>query len=76
MQRRLLHSGIAQIYEVARLEGKVLIFMEYCRNGELFERINKDGPLLEKDAARVFHQVLSALIYLRANGLSHRDIKP
>lgn len=52
------------------------IFMEYCRNGELFDRINKEGPLSEKDAAKVFQQVLSALVYLRASGLSHRDIKP
>lgn len=50
--------------------------MEYCKNGELFERINKNGPLSQRDAAKVFHQILSALLYLKANNLSHRDIKP
>jgi len=30
----------------------------------------------EKDAAKYFHQILSALIYLRKFGLAHRDIKP
>lgn len=50
--------------------------MEYCKNGELFDRINRNGPLTEKDAAKVFHQILSALIYLRQNNISHRDIKP
>jgi serine/threonine protein kinase len=50
--------------------------MEYCKNGELFERINKSGPLTEKEAGKVFNQILSALLYLKRNGLSHRDIKP
>lgn len=50
--------------------------MEYCRNGELFDRINREGRLGEQEAGRIFHQILSALSYLRACGLSHRDIKP
>jgi serine/threonine protein kinase len=50
--------------------------MEYCKNGELFDFINSHGPLSEKDAARIFNQILSALIYLKENQISHRDIKP
>lgn len=41
LQRAVLHSNIAQIYEIIRHEGKVYIFMEYCKNGELFDRINR-----------------------------------
>lgn len=75
-QRALIHENIAQIYEVVQHEGKVYIFMEYCSNGELFERINRTGPIHEREAARISYQILSALIYLKANKLSHRDIKP
>lgn len=50
--------------------------MEYCHNGELFERINRNGPLSEREGALIFHQILSALIYLRQNNISHRDVKP
>lgn len=50
--------------------------MEYCKNGELFEKINQGGPMQEKEAAKIFHQILSALLYLKESGLSHRDIKP
>lgn len=57
-------------------EGKVHIFMEYCCNGELYELIDRNGPLSEKEAARISHQILSALLYLKGNKLSHRDIKP
>lgn len=52
------------------------IFMEYCSNGELYNHIVKNGPMGEREAAKVFHQVLSALLYLKKMGVSHRDIKP
>jgi 5'-AMP-activated protein kinase catalytic alpha subunit len=76
LQQRLMHEHIAQVYEVVRREKKIYIFMEYCPNGELFERIVKNGPMSEKEAARVFQQILSALLYLKRMGVSHRDIKP
>lgn len=57
-------------------ENKIYIFMEYCKNGELFDMINRTGPMPEPEAARIFHQILSALLYLKESGLSHRDIKP
>ena len=76
LQQKLMHEHIAQIYEVIRREKKIYIFMEYCPNGELFERILRNGPMAEREAARVFNQILSALLYLKRMGLSHRDIKP
>ena len=72
----MMHEHIAQIYEVIKKESKIYIFMEYCKNGELFDKINSSGPLPEKEAGRIFNQILSALIYLKSNGVSHRDIKP
>lgn len=50
--------------------------MEYCPNGELFQKIVKDGPMGEKEAAKIFNQILSALVYLKKMGVSHRDVKP
>lgn len=50
--------------------------MEYCKNGELFDKINRNGPLAEREAAKIFNQLVSALLYLKENNLSHRDIKP
>jgi 5'-AMP-activated protein kinase catalytic alpha subunit len=50
--------------------------MEYCPNGELFDKIVKNGPMSEKEAAKIFNQILSALLYLKKMGVSHRDIKP
>ena len=71
-----MHEHISQIYEVIKRESKIYIIMEYCKNGELFDRINNTGPFPEKEAGRIFNQILSALLYLKNNGVSHRDIKP
>lgn len=32
--------------------------------------------MAEKEASRIFQQILSALLYLKRMGVSHRDIKP
>lgn len=50
--------------------------MEYCQHGELYTRIINNGPMGEQQVARVLHQLLAALLYLKNLGLSHRDIKP
>lgn len=71
-----MHENIAQIYEVIKKDSKIYIFMEYCKNGELFDKINSSGPMPERECARIFNQILSALLYLKENSLSHRDIKP
>lgn len=48
LQKNLMHENIAQIYEVIRRDSKIYIFMEHCKNGELFDKINRAGPMPEK----------------------------
>ena len=48
LQKNLMHENIAQIYEVIRRDSKIYIFMEHCKNGELFDKINRSGPMPEK----------------------------
>lgn len=53
----------------------MFIFLEYCENGELFEHVDKSGPLKKKDAIKIFKQIHSAVSYLHYNNICHRDIK-
>jgi len=44
----------------------------YCSGGELFNFIIERKHLTEREAAYVMKQLLSALMYLHSNNISHR----
>jgi len=48
--------------------------LEYCRGGELFHYILEQKHLSEKEAALIMKQLLSALMYLHKNNISHRQV--
>ena len=54
---------------------KIYLMMEYCRGGELFERLAKGEKCNEKRAAKLLEQMLSAVNYMHAHGVVHRDLK-
>ena len=54
----------------------VHIVMEYCKGGELFDRIVAAQRFTERHAADIMSQMLSAVKHLHANGIVHRDLKP
>eukprot|EP00826_Nyctotherus_ovalis_P059459 TRINITY_DN826_c0_g1_i14.p1 TRINITY_DN826_c0_g1~~TRINITY_DN826_c0_g1_i14.p1 ORF type:complete len:344 (-),score=87.74 TRINITY_DN826_c0_g1_i14:268-1257(-) len=54
---------------------KLYLVFEYCEGGELYETLAKRGKMDEKQAARVFYQILLALNYAHKQGICHRDIK-
>ncbi|OQV18357.1 Serine/threonine-protein kinase Chk2 [Hypsibius exemplaris] len=79
--RAIDHPCIVRIYEVFETEEKVFILLEYARSGELFSWITK-GLAGRRGADRcslvkpVFAQMVLAVKYLHANGITHRDLKP
>ena len=50
--------------------------MECCNGGELFNHVIKKKKLNEREAAGIFHQLLSSVNYLHQNNIVHRDLKP
>jgi len=78
------HTSIICLVEVIEDEDYVHIVTELCNGGMLFDRIvmessdtNNDNPCFAEDkAARVLHQILTALQYMHERGIVHRDIKP
>lgn len=78
--RLLSHPHIIRSYEVIE-EGPdhgdfIAVVMENIEGGELFDYINRNGPLSEEKARVWFLQLLSAVDYCQGNFLVHRDVKP
>lgn len=73
----LSHPNIVPIHAVWRTEDGMAIIMKYCRDGELFERVEKSYNGLEESAASMlFKQLISAVEYLHNTlNIAHRDLK-
>ncbi|KAL3779241.1 hypothetical protein HJC23_010888 [Cyclotella cryptica] len=75
------HERILQLVDVFEDSEYVHIVTELCSGGELFDKIVEksstgQGCFSEDQAARILHQILSAVSYMHKHSIVHRDIKP
>ncbi|XP_051903123.1 serine/threonine-protein kinase Chk1 [Hippocampus zosterae] len=76
VHKMLNHRNIVRFFGHRKEGTTVYLFLEYCTGGELFDRIEPDVGMPEKDAHRFFQQLVAAVEYLHGIGITHRDIKP
>ncbi|XP_056141151.1 serine/threonine-protein kinase Chk1 [Lampris incognitus] len=76
INKRLTHPNIVRFFGHRKEGPTVYLFLEYCSGGELFDRIEPDVGMAEKDAQNFFKQLIAAMEYLHEMGITHRDIKP
>ncbi|KAL4226645.1 NUAK SNF1-like kinase 1 [Mactra antiquata] len=70
----LNHPHIIKVNEVFENKDKIILVMECADGGELYDYINNNN-LTEKDARRIFRQIVSAIQYCHRLGIVHRDLK-
>ncbi|RKP37252.1 kinase-like domain-containing protein [Dimargaris cristalligena] len=69
------HPHIVQLYEIIETDRYIGIVMEYASGGELFDYILAHRFLREKEAGRLFAQLISGVDYLHKQHIVHRDLK-
>jgi serine/threonine protein kinase len=73
--RTISHPRIIPLKGVIRTENGPALILPYYSNGDLLDRINDFGPFPESDVKVIIFHILTALTYLHANRIAHRDIK-
>lgn len=74
--KSLKHPNIVSVKGCIDTRGKLYLIEELMGGGDLLEAIRKRKVFPEKEARRLFTQILSAIAFLHSNGVVHRDIKP
>jgi len=74
--RMVEHPNIVDLQETIKDAGRYYLVLEDLNGGDLFDRIEQNGPYKEEDAALLLRQVVTAVDYLHAKGVVHRDLKP
>ncbi|KJE96728.1 death-associated protein kinase 2 [Capsaspora owczarzaki ATCC 30864] len=69
-------NEIVKLHAVYESRAQLILVMDLVDGGELFEWLEKYGPLGEGRTRHVIKQVLKALATVHAKNIVHRDIKP
>jgi serine/threonine protein kinase len=73
----LQHPSIVTLYDYHEDEDGLYLILEYVEGKPLDEYIRDvSGPIPEKEATLLMHDILSGFSYAHNKGLIHRDIKP
>jgi len=73
---KLEHPNIVPVYEFAHEEDRHFIAMRYLPGGSLSKRIARSGGLSIEETLKTTRQLIDALTYTHARGVTHCDIKP
>jgi len=70
------HPNIIKVIDIFQDEQNAAIVTEFCKGGELLDRIQENGSLSENQVASYVKQLASALTYLHSRKIIHRDLRP
>lgn len=74
--KKMDHPNIVKIFEFYNSTKNYYLITEFCKEGELFDKIVKEGPFDEDFSSYIMYQIFSAVHYCHSMNVLHRDLKP
>jgi serine/threonine protein kinase len=65
------HPNIVKAFEVYETKVNIYVVLQHCSGGDLYRRV----PYTEKQSGKIVGKLLSAIAYMHAHNVCHRDIK-
>ena len=75
IMEQVSHPRIARMYEAVETPKRMHLIMECLDGGNLCSYVKAKRRLSEDESRRIFFQILQAIEYLHALGVTHRDVK-
>lgn len=76
LQSSLSHRNIVSLYSFFNDGGRYCMVMEYAAGETLKTLLEREGPMSEGRARKIFLEVLEGVGYAHQKGIVHRDLKP
>jgi 5'-AMP-activated protein kinase catalytic alpha subunit len=76
IMKTLNHPNVVAVKDSFSNSTEVFIVLEYAGGGELYHRIEQEGPFSEEKARFYFKQLVEGIEYCHNNEICHRDLKP
>eukprot|EP00930_Biecheleria_cincta_P096218 TRINITY_DN88096_c0_g1_i1.p1 TRINITY_DN88096_c0_g1~~TRINITY_DN88096_c0_g1_i1.p1 ORF type:complete len:358 (+),score=88.22 TRINITY_DN88096_c0_g1_i1:38-1075(+) len=70
------HKNVLGLKDVIEDDSYYYIVMERCDGGELFDFLQTETDVPERECKRIMREILQAVDHIHSMGLIHRDIKP
>ena len=72
---KLDHRNVITLIKSFAMKKEVIMCMEFCAGGELYDFVNQRGTVDELTARRIFEQIANGMSYVHKRGIVHRDLK-
>lgn len=73
---RLQHDNLVRVYATGQSQGRLYIVCEYVNGWNLYQVLERDGPLPLRRALFVCRDIAAGLFEAHRNMVVHRDLKP
>jgi serine/threonine protein kinase len=70
------HPNIVQLHDIVYQTDNIIVIMEFCELGDLFEELATNGAMPIRRLRSCIYQLLKGLECLHEKGFAHRDLKP